>query len=61
MRLLTKVEKVVHGPIPYQVIALFKFPDSVATDTWYNSDKYQALDSLRDEVAVIWFATSESF
>ena len=41
--LRAKVEKVIHGPIPHQVIALFEFPDSAAIDTWYNSDEYQAL------------------
>ena len=51
----------VHGPIPHQVIALFEFPDSAAIDTWYNSDEHQALVSLRDKIAVIWFTTAESF
>ena len=56
-----KVEKAIHGPIPHQVIALFEFPDSAAIDTWYNSDEYQALVSLRDEAAVIRFAIAKSF
>ena len=61
LMLRAKVEKVIHGPIPHQVIALFEFPDSAAIDTWYNSDEYQALVPLRDEAAVIRFAVAESF
>ena len=30
LMLRAKVAKVVHGPIPHQVIALFEFPDSAA-------------------------------
>ena len=61
LMLRAKVEKVIHGPIPHQVIALFEFPDSAAIDTWYNSDEYQALVPLLDEAAVIRFAVAESF
>ena len=59
--LRAKVEKVILGPIPHQVIALFEFPDSAAIDSWYNSAEYKALISLRDEDAVIRFAIAESF
>ena len=61
LMLRAKVEKVIHSPIPHQVIVLFEFPDSAAIDTWYNSDEYQALVPLRDEAAVIRFAVAESF
>ena len=61
LMLRAKVAKVIHGPIPHQVIALFEFPDSAAIDSWYNSDEYKALISLRDEAAVIRFAIAESF
>ena len=61
VNMVPKVEKVIHGPIPHQVIALFEFPDSAAIDSWYNSDEYKALISLRDEAAVIRFAVAESF
>ena len=61
LMLRAKVAKVIHGPIPHQVIALLEFPDSAAIDTWYNSDEYQALVPLRDEAAVIRFAVVESF
>jgi len=61
LMLRAKVEKVIHSPIPHQVIVLFEFPDSAAIDTWYNSDEYKALISLRDEAAVIRFAVAESF
>ncbi len=58
---MQKLKNAIHGPIPHQVIALFEFPDSATIDTWYNSDEYQALVSLRDEAAVIRFAIAESF
>ena len=61
LMLRAKVAKVIHGPIPHQVIALFEFPDSAAIDSWYNSEEYKALISLRDEAAVIRFAIAESF
>ena len=61
LMLRAKVEKVILGPIPHQVIALFEFPDSAAIDSWYNSAEYKALISLRDEDAVIRFAIAESF
>ena len=59
--LRAKVEKVIHDPIPHQVIVLFEFPDSKAIDNWCNSGEYQALVSLSDEAAVIRFAITESF
>ena len=56
-----KVVKVLNGDVEYQISAFFSFPDADAIETWYNSDAYQALVSIREEGADMNIVILESF
>ncbi len=45
-----KIAKTISGDPNHQIEAIFEFADAEAIDTWYNSDAYQALIPLRDQV-----------
>ena len=46
-----KVAKVLNGEISHQMEAVFEFPSEEAIDTWFSSDAYQAIVSIREEAA----------
>ena len=50
-----QAKKVLTGEHGHQMVAIIKFPDQGAVDTWYNSPAYQALIPNRDEAADMVF------
>ena len=56
-----KVKNVLNGEAPYQLAAVFRFPNMDALDAWYASDEYQALISLREESADMNIVALEEF
>ena len=50
-----------HGDLSHHMEALFMFPDVSSIETWFQSDAYQSLASIRDEAADMTIAILESF
>lgn len=45
-----KISKVLNGEISHQIEAVFEFPSEAALESWHESDAYQAIIPLRNEV-----------
>lgn len=56
-----KITKTINGERSHQIEAVFEFNDSEAIDKWYNSDAYQAIIPLRDQVCDMTFAVLSTF
>ncbi|HAN30708.1 MAG TPA: DUF1330 domain-containing protein [Myxococcales bacterium] len=56
-----KVAKSLDGERSHHIEALFEFPDAAAIDGWYNSDAYQAIIPLRNQVCEMTLAVLDPF
>ena len=56
-----KVQSVLAGEAKHQIEAVFEFPSEDALHGWYNSDAYQALIPLRNEVCTMTLAVLAPF
>ena len=56
-----KISQSLLGERNHATEAVFEFPELEALLGWYNSDAYQALAPLRDEVCEMTLAAVESF
>ena len=56
-----KLGKTLNGTLTHQIEAVFEFPSEDALNNWYNSDAYQALIPLRNEVCTMTLAVLTPF
>jgi uncharacterized protein (DUF1330 family) len=56
-----KLSKTLNGELTHQIEAVFEFPSEDALNGWYNSDAYQAIIPLRDEVCNMTLAVLTPF
>jgi len=54
-----KVDSVLAGQHPRNIMAVIEFPDSATLKEWYNSDAYQKLIPLRTRAADVTFISYE--
>ena len=56
-----KITKTINGERNHQIEAVFEFDDAEAINNWYNSDAYQAIIPLRDQVCDMTFSVLNPF
>jgi len=54
-----KINSVLAGQHPHNIMAVIEFPDIAALTKWYNSKEYQKIVSLRDRAADVTFISYE--